>query len=81
MNHMVDELTATLTRVLIKTKPSRDEMALLLKGVRKMRRGLTEEAYREFSGRARLLVDIEVKWRERRDWEREMATAWGPYAN
>ena len=77
----IDNLTGFFVGLVLKDKPSRLEMAELLRGVRLMKRRLFWEDYLELSKRARTIVDIEVRWRERRDWEREMATMWGCHAN
>ena len=37
--------------------------------------------YAELMNRVRTLVLIELRWQKRKDWEREMMSAWGPYAN
>jgi hypothetical protein len=42
---------------------------------------LDRKGYAEILRRVRALVRVELKWRERRDWEGEMTRMWGPSCN
>lgn len=77
----VDAIVGFFITLVIMEKPTRGEMAEFLRGIRDMKKRLHFEDYLEVSKRTRKIVDIEIKWRERRDWEREMATMWGAHAN
>ena len=77
----VDAISGFFVATIINGRPTRGEMAELLRGMKDLKKRLHPEDYRELSKRARTIVDIEIKWRKRKDWEREMATMWGCNAN
>ena len=79
--HRVDAISGFFVGTILNGRPTRGEMAELLMGIRDLRKRFAPEDYRELSKRARTIVDIELKWRKRRDWEREMMTMWGPSCN
>lgn len=75
-SQVIDELSASFCRILVKTKMSRDELALLLKGFRKTQRNTKPSIYRELNKRFLNLVKIETNWRERREEDAVFMQAW-----
>ena len=73
---VIDEMSASFTRILLNAKLSRDELALLLKGFRKTQRRTKPSIYRELNRRFLNLVRIETAWRERREEDAVFMQAW-----
>jgi len=73
---VIDELSASFCRIIVKSRMSRDELALFLKGFRKTQRNTKPSIYRELNKRFLALVKIEESWRKRRDEDAILMQAW-----